>query len=149
MEFIEIEWDSNRYREEIDLRYRLLRAPLGLTFTPEQLKAESGELHFGILEEESLIACAVVVPLSIRQTKLRQMVVDSAFQKRGIGSRLIHGIERELRGRGFIEVELNAREAAVPFYQRLGYEIEGDSFIEVSIPHFKMKRSIALSSGDQ
>ena len=39
MEFIEIEWDSNRYREEIDLRYRLLRAPLGLTFTPEQLKA--------------------------------------------------------------------------------------------------------------
>ena len=77
------------------------------------------------------------------------MVVDSAFQKRGIGSRLIHGIERELRGRGFIEVELNAREAAVPFYQRLGYEIEGDSFIEVSIPHFKMKRSLALCSGEQ
>ncbi len=149
MEFIEIEWDSDRYQEEIDLRYRLLREPLGLTFTPEQLQVESEELHFGMLDAGALIACAVVVPLSTRESKLRQMAVDSEFQKRGVGSKLIQGIERELRSRGFVEVELNAREAAVPFYQRLGYEIEGDSFIEVSIPHFKMKRGIASSTGEQ
>ena len=30
---------------------------------------------------------------------------------------------------------------AVPFYLRLGYEIVGDQFEEVTIPHFKMKKA--------
>ena len=142
MKFVEIEWKSSRYESEIDLRDRLLRAPLGLTFTAEDLDAEASQLHFGMVQDGELVACAVVVPLPEGVGKLRQMAVDPPYQRRGVGSRLIREIEGELGMREFVKLELHARKEAVTFYQRLGYAIEGDEFLEVKIPHRKMTRMI-------
>ena len=142
---MEIEWRSSRYQSEIDLRDRLLRAPLGLTFTPDDLASEANQIHFGLLSGNDLIACAVVVPLENGVAKLRQMAVDLPFQRRGFGSSLIREIETELCRRQFREIELNARQEAVGFYQRLGYRTVGDSFIEVQLPHWKMTRLIDAS----
>jgi predicted GNAT family N-acyltransferase len=150
MEFVEIEWQSELYRQEIELRDRMLRAPLGLVFSEEDVQAEAKELHFGIIDgnidgnidQQRLIACAVIVPLSDRDVKLRQMVVTAAQQRTGIGTRLIGQIEATLAERGIQQIELNARDIAIGFYERLGYAKQGEAFIEVSIPHWKMTESI-------
>jgi predicted GNAT family N-acyltransferase len=44
--------------------------------------------------------------------------------------------------KGYLNIELNARESAVAFYKKLGYTVEGDVFEEVSIPHFRMVKKI-------
>ena len=142
MQFIQIEWQSELYQHEIELRNRLLRAPLGLIFSEEDLKAESSQLHFGILEGQSLIACAVIVPLSASDAKLRQMAVETSHQGRGIGTKLIRDIESALARRQYRLIELNARDVAVAFYEKLGYRKQGSSFIEVTIPHWKMTKTI-------
>lgn len=146
MQFIEIEWQSELYDQEIELRLELLRTPLGLTFSAADLQAEAHELHFGIVDQQRLIACAVVVPQSETNGKLRQMVVRNAFQRSGVGTELIRQIERVLAARGFRSIELNARDIAIGFYERLGYEKVGDEFIEVSIPHWKMTKSIGAQN---
>ena len=51
MEFVEIDWNGNLYSLEIELRDRLLRAPLGLTFSSEELESESAELHFALVDD--------------------------------------------------------------------------------------------------
>ncbi len=142
MEFIEIKWQSDRYLQEIDLRDRLLRAPLGLVFTAEDLQAEQHQLHFGMTSGDHLVACLVVVPLDADTAKIRQMCVDDSHQRQGIGSSLMIRTEKELIERGFQSVELAARDIAVGFYKKLGYEIEGEGFIEVTIPHFKMVKKL-------
>ncbi len=143
MQFHEIEWRTDLYQAEIALRDKLLRAPLGLTFTDEDLKAEANQLHFGIVDDGgSLIACAVIVPLSTNAVKLRQMAVETSHQRRGVGSALIQSIETTLLARHIDVVELHARESAIEFYQRLGYRELGPRFMEVSIPHQKMVKSI-------
>jgi len=147
MEFIEIEWNSNLYHLEIELRDRLLRAPLGLAFSSEELEAESAELHFALVDDVQVRACAVIVPLSVREAKLRQMAVHENHQRQGLGSRLIREIEIALYRRGFKAIELNAREQAVPFYKRLGYQTAGDRFMEVGIGHWKMHRELADFDG--
>lgn len=140
MEFVEIGWKSTLYDLEIELRDRLLRAPLGLAFSSEELEAESTELHFALVDQGQVRACAVIVPLSSDLAKLRQMAVHENYQRQGLGSRLIRQIESALQQRGFQVIELNAREEAVNFYQRLGYQTAGDRFIEVGIGHWKMHR---------
>ncbi|MAI34189.1 MAG: hypothetical protein CBE00_08720 [Planctomycetaceae bacterium TMED240] len=142
MEFVEIDWNSNLYSQEIELRDRLLRAPLGLAFSSEELAAESSELHFALVDEEQVRACAVIVPLSADLAKLRQMAVHENYQRQGLGSSLIHQIELALQRRGFPKIELNAREEAVAFYQGLGYQTVGDRFMEVGIPHWKMHHEL-------
>jgi predicted GNAT family N-acyltransferase len=39
-------------------------------------------------------------------------------------------------------VYAHAREAAVPFYTRLGYEVVGDRFIEVGLSHFTVRKAM-------
>ena len=142
MKFVEIDWNSNLYSLEIELRARLLRAPLGLTFSSEELEAESAELHFAMVDQEQVRACAVIVPLSSDLAKLRQMAVHENYQRQGLGSSLIRQIEPALQHRGFQKIELNAREEAVNFYKRLGYQTVGDPFMEVGIGHWKMYRQL-------
>ena len=37
---------------------------------------------------------------------------------------------------------LHARQTAVPFYERLGYETYGEPFVEVTIPHIAMRMAL-------
>ena len=143
MEFTEIQWQSELYRQEIELRLELLRSPLGLSFSDEQLSDEATDLHFGMLDEGQLIACAVIVPLSESLAKLRQMAVAEAYQHRGIGATLVRKIESVLTDRLFLAIELHARDHAVGFYEKLGYRKQGSQFIEVTLPHWKMSKSIS------
>ena len=46
------------------------------------------------------------------------------------------------RGGGYEEIVLHARETALGFYQKLGYETEGDSFTEVGLPHSAMRKKL-------
>jgi hypothetical protein len=142
MEFVEIDWNGDLYSLEIELRERLLRAPLGLTFSSEELESESAELHFALVDDGEVRACAVIVPISSEHAKLRQMAVHENHQRHGLGSNLIRQIEAALRQRGFQQIQLHARAEAVPFYRRLGYQTAGDQFMEVGIVHWKMHRQL-------
>jgi predicted GNAT family N-acyltransferase len=42
---------------------------------------------------------------------------------------------------------LHARDTAVPFYEALGYEAFDDPFVEVAIPHRKMRKALAGGPG--
>ncbi|MDP6044481.1 MAG: GNAT family N-acetyltransferase [Phycisphaerae bacterium] len=139
----EAQYDSDGYRDILAMRDRLLRRPLGLTWSPEDLAGESEQFHFGLFDDaQTLIACVVIKPLDAHTAKLRQMAVDEACRFTGVGSFLIRGVEEILRSRGFQRIEMDARDTAVGFYRKLGYQTQGDQFTQVTIPHFRMTRDI-------
>ncbi len=143
--FVQLQWGSPLYESAVQLRDRLLRKPLGLNFSESELAAEKTQLHFGLqASENQLVAVVVIIPLTESRAKLRQMVVDDAHQKSGFGTQLVQSVEAELATRKFQCIELSARDIAVRFYERLGYKIEGERFIEVGIDHFKMTKTITL-----
>ena len=125
------------------MRDRLLRAPLGLTWSKADLQGESEQLHFALVDESgTLIACVVVNLLDVDTAKVRQMAVDEPRRAIGAGRRLLGGVEEILREKGIRRIEMDARDTAVGFYRKLGYEIEGEEFTQVTIPHFRMTKAI-------
>lgn len=143
MNIREVRYGSDGYREVMAMRDRLLRRPLGLTWSIEDLEGEAEQLHFALVDEnETLIACVVVKPLDEETAKVRQMAVDENHRLIGAGRRLIQGVEEVLRQRNFRRIEMDAREEAIGFYTKLGYEIEGDEFTQVTIPHYRMTKEI-------
>ena len=142
MQFIEIKWRSQNYQEEIALRDRLLREPLGLTFSEDDLQRESNQHHFGITANDQLIACVVAVPRSKDEVKIRQMCVDEAYQSQGIGTMLMTQVEQRLIELGFRRAILHARMEATEFYRKLGYSMFGEPFEEVTIPHWAMEKKL-------
>jgi ribosomal protein S18 acetylase RimI-like enzyme len=136
-------YDSPEYWQMVALRKAILRAPLGLDFTPEQLAAESEHHHFGAWAGEELIGCLVLEPLTDDSLKMRQVAVKPEWQGQGVGTTLVRFAETFAQQQGYRKLVLHARQTAVPFYLRLGYTVEGEPFEEVTIPHLLMTKWLA------
>jgi len=143
MVFREITFGSNEYRLECGLRNAVLREPLGLSLTVEELAKEEDHLHFGLFEPGGdLLACVVVVRLSPTEARIRQMAVSPIHQRRGLGTRVMNDLESSLRSRGFTNFVLHARASAVGFYEKLGYSVTGEEFMDVTVGHFRMEKAV-------
>jgi GNAT superfamily N-acetyltransferase len=72
--------------------------------------------------------------------KLMQMAVDRQRQGEGIGRRLVVAVEARAFGElGLDELFCHAQLPAIGFYERLGWEVDSDEFIEANIPHRRMR----------
>ena len=143
MNIILVDFATPEYDETIRLRYKILREPLGLEFTEEQLSAEYADFHLAVYDEAWILrGCLVLTPKSETVLKMRQVAIDIASQSKGIGSELVRASEIFAIENGFTDMELNARDTAIEFYIKLGYEKVGEMFEEVSIPHFKMVKNL-------
>jgi N-acetylglutamate synthase-like GNAT family acetyltransferase len=143
MNIIEVEFATPEYDQTVHLRYKILREPLGLDFTEEQLAAEYADFHLAAYDDAWILrGCLVLTPQNEKVLKMRQVAVDSIVQSKGIGSLLVKASEVYARAKGYDTMELNARDTAVEFYQKLGYNTEGPMFEEVTIPHFKMVKMV-------
>ena len=77
---------------------------------------------------------------------MRQVAIKTSHQGQGFGTRLVTFAEDVARSAGFREIFAHAREGAVPFYRRLGYAVEGEPFVEVSIRHFTIRKRLDSST---
>ena len=137
-----IDHGSEDYQKMIDLRMDILRRPLGLTFTDEDLDKEKDDILIGAFEEEDLMACCILTKIADDTCKLRQMAVRPKIQGTGLGAAMMNYAEQLAKDAGFKKMVMNARKTAKGFYEKLGYEIKGDEFVEVTLPHFYMQKNI-------
>lgn len=144
----EIAHRSQAYEEAVRLREAVLRRPLGLTFTPQELDDEAASQHIVAVEGDedgTCVGCLVLLPVDAEVVRMRQVAVRPDRQRQGIGSALIGFAERSARARGYREIVAHVREPALPFYARLGYERRGAGFVEVTIPHLLMRKIISTT----
>lgn len=136
-------FDGSGWREMVALRHRVLRAPLGLCFSPADLAVEADQRHLALRIGDILAGTVLLLPPGPDgSAKLRQMAIDPAFAGRGLGTLLLRHAETVLRGLGATEARLSARASAIGFYARCGYVPEGDVFTEVTLPHRLMRHRL-------
>jgi ribosomal protein S18 acetylase RimI-like enzyme len=138
----EVAHGSPAWLECVALREAVLRKPLGLTFSAEELDRESTDYHLACHDKGRLIGCLVLVPLADGIIKMRQVAVAPEGQGQGVGRSLTEFAESLARSRSFKRMTLHARETAIGFYERLGYHGVGEIFEEVTIPHLEMQKEL-------
>jgi len=138
----EIKYNSPKYHKSVELRYKILREPLGMTYSEEFLKAEKNQHHLGLFIENQIVAILLLQDLGNKLIKMRQFAVNDQLQGKGFGTKLVKFSEKIIKEKGFNKIELNARQTAVRFYEKLNYQIVSDEFFEVGIPHYKMEKEL-------
>lgn len=133
---------GKEYKQMVDLRYQILRKPLGLVFTEEELVTEKNYILIGCFDDNKIEGCCVLIPLDNETLQLRQMAVTSGLQGKGIGRMLMQFAENISRDRKYKKIIMHARKTALGFYEKLGYVKTGDEFLEVTIPHYIMEKKL-------
>ena len=141
-----ITYGSLEYSEMVNLRSKILREPLSLTFSEEELLKDRQDILIGCFNEKNniLVGCCILTQNTEVTIQLRQMAVDNQYQHHNlsIGSQLILFAEEFSKSKGYQYIYLHARETAIYFYKKHSYTIESDKFEEVGISHFEMLKSI-------
>ncbi len=137
-----IDYGSKDYDQMIALRYALLRKPLGLNFTDDELKKEANDILIGCFDDDKLEGCCLLTETEPGLVRLRQMAVLSGLQGKGIGKVLLRFAENIARDRGFKKISMHARKTAIGFYEKSGYKIVSKEFNEISIPHYLMEKPL-------
>lgn len=68
-----------------------------------------------------------------------RVAVIRPWRERGVGSELVRILVQEARRQELKEVDLDAQIHAIPFYERLGFAVEGDEFLDAAILHRHMR----------
>jgi GNAT superfamily N-acetyltransferase len=137
-----IDHGTIEYHQMVKLRDDILRKPLGLGFTPEELEGEKDNMLIAAFEDEDILGCCMLVEEKADTVRLRQMAVLNDLQGKGIGRALMNFAENIARDRGYKTLTMHARINAVGFYEKMGYKTVGDQFIEVTMPHYVMEKRL-------
>ena len=137
-----IDHGSKEYDQMIELRKSVLRKPLGLTYSKEDLERDKNDLLIGAIEEDDILACCILTRKLPGTFQLRQMAVDQKMQRNGVGAAIMHFAENLAKDAGGTQVMMHARKSAIGFYEKLGYAPGGDEFSEVGIPHVEMRKNL-------
>jgi ribosomal protein S18 acetylase RimI-like enzyme len=133
---------SKEYQQMVHLRNEILRKPLGLEFTPDELEKEKEEILIGAFEDEKMLGCCMLIKVDKTTVRLRQMAVLNNLQGKGIGRALMQFAENIAHDRGFRKIIMHARASAIGFYEKLGYQVSGNEFEEVTLPHYTMEKRL-------
>jgi len=126
----------------VHLRYEVMRKPLGLSFSDEELRREKEDILIGAFDEEDIIGCCILSKMENHCTRLRQMAVQKNKQGMGIGESMMSFAENIARDKGYKIIMMHARDTAIGFYEKYGYKIKGDEFIELNIKHHIMEKKL-------
>jgi N-acetylglutamate synthase-like GNAT family acetyltransferase len=137
-----IDHGTQEYQQMVNLRNEILRKPLGLKFDEKELEREKEDLLMGAFEEEKLLGCCLLTRMDAQTMRLRQMAVPSGLQGKGIGRALMAFCENVARDQGYKRLIMHARKTALGFYEKQGYQISGEEFQEVTIPHYVMEKML-------
>jgi GNAT superfamily N-acetyltransferase len=137
-----LDYGSNEYRQMVKLRDDMLRKPLGLGFTPQELEQEKDNMFIAAFEDDDILGCCMLVEENSETVRLRQMAVLNDLQGKGIGRALMGFAENLARDRGYKVLSMHARKNAVGFYEKMGYKVASDEFTEVTIPHYVMEKRL-------
>ena len=143
IKFLETSFNTHYYKEACQLRDDILRKPLGMSLSDQNLEEEKDYIH--IIAKSSnheVIAYLQFRLLDDNTAKMQQVAVSKKNQTNGIGRRLVNHSEQFIKNTGVRFIVLHAREPVIGFYEKLGYQKIGEKFLEVTIPHYKMKKSI-------
>ena len=133
---------SDLYAQALRLREAILRKPLGLTVTEEELADDAMRQHFCAVSCGAVVGTVSLRPLDEATLHLKQMAVTEARRRERVGARLLAHAETWAAEAGFRLMVLHARIGAEGFYLRLGYAQEGEPFDENTIPHVKMTKRL-------
>lgn len=78
--------------------------------------------------------------------KVERICVLPTYRQSGAGHNIMKAIEEYASQHGVQKLKLNAQTHAIPFYEKLGYHIISEEFLDAGIPHRTMVKNTCITT---
>lgn len=133
-----------QFKQYFQLRYDTLRKPWDQPEGSERAEDDEQAIHAMLIsgEGEALGVCRLHLNTP-QEGQIRFMGVRGDKQGQRLGDQLISYLEDRARQLGATSMTLQARENAVNFYRRNGYDVVEKTYLLFgSIQHYKMAKQL-------
>lgn len=129
------------YQDALTIRRDVFIKEQGVSEAIE-IEGEEGCLHFVLYHNERPLATCRLLKKDSRIAKLQRMAVLKEGRGHQFGRELMVAAEKIAADHGFHRIVLGAQNTAIGFYEKLGYQVEGDEFLDADIPHHMMEKTL-------
>lgn len=136
---------SAEFEQYYNLRYEVLRKPWLQPKGSEKDDGDKSSIHRMIIDESNGKAVAVgrLQFNTSEEAQIRYMAVSDNYQLKGYGNIIVKTLEDIALNKGIRNIILQARENALKFYWKNGYEIIEKSYLLFDeIQHWLMVKII-------
>jgi len=135
---------ENDFKEYYRLRWEVLRKPWKQPEGSEKDELDSKAIHAMIKDEKgTALAVGRLHFNNSSEAQVRYMAVSENLRSKGLGQKILAYLEKKATAGGAVCIVLQARDNAVDFYKKNGYEIIDKSFIMYDeIQHYKMQKEL-------
>ncbi|TRX53171.1 bifunctional GNAT family N-acetyltransferase/hotdog fold thioesterase [Thalassomonas sp. M1454] len=132
------------------VRFNELRKPWHQAKGSEVDALEAQAVHRMVCDQQgNVLAVGRLHKVSKTNAQIRFMAVNSAHQGKGLGYMVLQALELEAAKQGVLQIQLNAREVALAFYKKCGYNlIEQVHTLYDEVKHYAMNKVLNESPGN-
>lgn len=132
--------ESEKY---YDLRWRILRAPWNQTRGTEKDDLEDKSIHMMVYDNGKVLSVGRAHFNSSQEAQIRYMATEEGYRGKGLGGKVLEELEKRIKEKKAKYIILNARENAIPFYEKHCYHIIGEAPTMFGvIKHKKMRKDL-------
>ena len=135
----EAEVDAFLVRQEVFILEQGVPAELELD------EFDSSAAHVLAYQDAHCIGTGRLMNLSARQAQIGCMAVLAKFREKGVGKQILRKLVELAASQGARVIILHSQVSAIPFYEKLGFQAQGDVYDEAGIPHRNMMLTLANS----
>jgi predicted GNAT family N-acyltransferase len=141
---VEIRWAGSAAEVQSAqmVRERVFCVEQGVPRSEEVDGLDDRALHVLALEPEHQVIGTLRLMFAGDVAKIGRVAVERAWRRRGIASRMLDAALALARQRGCREARLASQLEATALYERAGFIVASEPFVEAGIPHVWMRRSL-------
>lgn len=138
---IKIAQTENEKEQAFFIRKEVFVKEQNVSMEEEMDEYDDEAIHF-ICEYNHDVVGASRLRFVEQYGKLERICVLKHHRGKSIGQNIINYMEQIIIENGFFEALLNAQTNAINFYEKLGYAVVSDEFIDAGIPHVTMTKRL-------
>lgn len=131
------------YKDALAIRYKVFVDEQKVPIKLEIDELEDTSLHLVLYDGKKPIATARIYPLDNKTYQVQRVAVLSEYRNSGVGSKLMLEVEAKARKNKTCKLTLGSQNTAIPFYEKLGYTISSEEFMDAGIPHHSMIKTLS------
>lgn len=134
--------NSQIYKDALAIRYKVFVEEQKVPSDLEIDEFEERSIYGVLYDSDQAVATVRIYSLGNSTYKVQRVAVLKDLRGQGLGKRLMLDVEKKAKEMNVAHLKLDSQNTAIPFYQKLGYKISSDEFLDAGILHHTMIKKI-------